>query len=62
MNVHNSDTALNRMDIEDPPTNVRKYRKTNAYSQKPSFEQIFTVALFLVITILHGVFITSAAP
>ena len=32
----------------------------NAYSQPPSQEQIMTVILFLVVLVLHSVFVTSA--
>ena len=62
MNVHNSDTALNRIDIGQPHTTARIYNKTNSYTQKASYEQIFTVVIFAVITILHAVFVSSAAP
>lgn len=61
MNAHNSQTNLNRNQLQEQERPGRKYRKTNAYTQKASFEQIFTVSLFVIITILHAVFITSAA-
>lgn len=37
------------------------YKTTNACSQRASMEQVLTIAIFVIITGLHGAFITSAA-
>lgn len=36
------------------------YRKVNAFTQKPSPEQIITLFLFLGIIVLHSVFVTPS--
>lgn len=45
-----------------PPLQPRKgpYKKINAYTMKPCFEQIFTVSITFLILILHSVFNVAA--
>lgn len=44
-----------------PPLQPREgpYRKTNAYTTKPSLEQILTLALALLVVVLHSIFLVS---
>jgi palmitoyltransferase ZDHHC1/11 len=59
MEVYQSETNLNRVDPGDIPVSRPAYQKTNAYTQSSSLEQVMTVVLFAVITLLHSLFITS---
>ena len=38
----------------------RTYKKVNAYTKKCVFEQILTIVLFVIVTVLHNVFVTSS--
>lgn len=44
-----------------PPLQPREgpYKKTNAYTSKPSIEQIATFALALLVLVLHSIFLVS---
>lgn len=72
MILQHSETAINRG--ENPHQEANKearndqdfpksssYKTTNACSQRASVEQVLTIAIFVIITGLHGAFITSAA-
>ena len=39
---------------------LRKYKKNNAYTKKPSIQQIATLVLFLLHIVLHSIFIVPS--
>lgn len=39
---------------------VPSYRKVNAYTRKPSYEQLLTLLLFSTVIVLHSVFVVPA--
>ena len=61
MDNHNSATAIQGRGLEQGQEGERQYSKTNAYTQRASFEQVLTIILFVVITALFSTFVTSAA-